>query len=66
MCTPYFIIGRPHNLINEFGAMCYGVISQVLKHQPEVENVIVPKEEIMAHGFVADYGVYSQSLVHNE
>lgn len=60
MCSTYFIIGPHPSLINEFGATRYGVISRALAHQREVENTLIPREETMAPGFVADYGPSSQ------
>ncbi len=60
MCATYFIIGPHHSLINEFGVTRFGVISRALQYQREVQNTIVPDEEIMAPGFVTDYGPSSQ------
>jgi hypothetical protein len=60
MCATYFIIGPHHSLINEFGATRFGVVSRALQYQREVQNAIVPEEEIMVPGFIADYGPSSQ------
>lgn len=56
MCATYFIIGPHHSLVNEFGATRYGVISRALKTQRLVHNTVVPQEEVMAPGYVEDYG----------
>lgn len=60
MCATYFIIGPHHSLVNEFGATRYGVISRALKHQRLTHNTVVPQEEIMAPGYVEEYGPSSQ------
>jgi hypothetical protein len=60
MCATYFIIGPHHSLINKFGATRFGMISRALQYQREVQNAIIPEEEIMAPGFVADYGLFLQ------
>ena len=60
MCATYFIIGPHHTLVNEFGATRYGVISRALKAQRLVHNTMVPQEEVMAPGYVEDYGPSSQ------
>lgn len=60
MCATYFIIGPHHSLVNEFGATRYGVISRALKNQRLVLNTVVPQEEVMAPGYVEDYGPSSQ------
>ena len=60
MCATYFIIGPHHSLVNEFGATRYGVISRALKTQRLVHNTVVPQEEVMAPGYVEDYGPSSQ------
>ena len=56
MCSTYFVIGPHHNLVNEFEATRYGVISRVLKNQRLAHNIVVPQEEIMAPSYVEDYG----------
>ena len=60
MCATYFIIGPHHSLVNEFGATRYGVISLALKAQRLVHNTVIPHEEVMAPGYVEDYGPSSQ------
>ena len=60
MCSTYFIIGPHHSLVNEFGATRYGVISRALKNQRLTLNTVVPQEEVMAPGYVEDYGPSSQ------
>lgn len=56
MCATYFIIGPHHSLVNEFGATRYDVISIALKNQRLIHNTAVPQEEVMAPGYVEDYG----------
>ena len=60
MCATYFIIGPHHSLVNEFGATRYGVISRALKNQRLTLNTVIPQEEVMAPGYVEDYGPSSQ------
>lgn len=60
MCSTYFIIGSHGNLMNEFGATQYGAIIRALKNQHLLHNTLVPQEEIMAPGYVEDYGPSSQ------
>ena len=60
MCATYFIIGPHHSLVNEFGTTRYGVISRALKNQRLIHNTVLPQEEVMAPGYVEDYGPSSQ------
>ena len=60
MCATYFIIGLHHSQVNEFGTTRYGVISRALKNQRLIHNKMVPQEEVMAPGYVEDYGPSSQ------
>ena len=60
MCLTYFIIGPHHSLVNEFGATRCGVISRALKNQQLIHKSVLPREEVMAPGYVEDYGPSSQ------
>ena len=60
MCATYFISGPHHSQVNEFGTTRYGVISRALKNQRLIHNKVVPQEEVMAPGYVEDYGPSSQ------
>ena len=60
MCSTYFITGPHHNLVNELGATGYGVISRALKNQRLIHNSVLPREEVMAPGYIEDYGPSSQ------
>lgn len=60
MCATYFIIGPHHSMVNEFGVTRYGVISRALKSQRLTHNTVVPQEEVMAPGYVEEYGPSSQ------
>ena len=60
MCSTFFIIGPHHSLVNEFGATRYGVISRALKNQRLIQNSVLPREEVMAPGYIEDYGPSSQ------
>lgn len=55
---------KPHSLIYDFGATRYGIISRALKNQRLVLNIVVPLDEVMAHGYVEDYGPSSQRQYH--